>query len=127
MVRQVSDSELELMKIIWSEGGKAQYAAIQKGLLAKGMEWQKNTIITLLLRLVEKGVLKTSKLGHRNEYTAVVTEEQYRGAQAQVFVDKLYEGSAKGLVSTLIQQRMLSDEDYRQLQEFWQKERQKDE
>lgn len=126
-IRQVSDSELELMKIIWAEGGKAQYAVIQKQLAEKGMQWQKNTIITLLLRLVEKGMLKTSKLGHRNEYTAQVSEEQYRAAQAQVFLDKLYEGSAKGLVSTLIQQEMLSAEDYRQLREFWRKEREQDE
>ena len=31
MVQQVSDSELELMKIIWANGGKALYAQISDG------------------------------------------------------------------------------------------------
>ena len=60
MIPQVSDSELALMKIIWAEGGKALYAAIMERLTASGRSWQKNTVITLLSRLVEKGLLKTS-------------------------------------------------------------------
>ena len=72
MVQQVSDSELELMKIIWANGGKALYAQISDGLINNGYKWQKNTIITLLSRLVDKGLLKTNKIGRRNEYFAVV-------------------------------------------------------
>lgn len=66
---QISDSELELMKIIWSAGGTALYAQIMETLAEEGRSWQKNTVITLLSRLVDKGLLKTSKLGRRNEYT----------------------------------------------------------
>lgn len=51
MIQQVSDSELELMKIIWANGGKALYAQISDGLTNNGYTWQKNTIITLLSRL----------------------------------------------------------------------------
>ena len=40
-IPQVSDSELELMKIIWSKGGKALYAEIMESLVASGKGWQK--------------------------------------------------------------------------------------
>lgn len=119
MIGQVSDSELELMKIIWAEGGKALYAQIMDKLAEAGNHWQKNTVITLLSRLVEKGLLKTNKIGRRNEYTAIVTEADYQAAQTKVLLDKLYEGSAKGLVSTLIQREMLTAMDYEELKRFW--------
>lgn len=122
MVQQVSNSELELMKIIWANGGRALYAQILEGLSKTGFTWQKNTIITLLSRLVEKGLLKTNKIGRRNEYTAVVSEADYQAEQTQALLNKLYEGSAKGLVAALIQREMLSTEDYEELKQFWERE-----
>ena len=119
MVQQVSDSELELMKIVWANGGSALYAHIMEELSKAGRTWQKNTVITLLSRLVEKGLLRTSKIGRRNEYTAIVSEEDYQAKQAQIFLNKLYEGSAKNLVSTLIQREMISVAEYEELKQFW--------
>ena len=119
IIQQVSDSELELLKIVWANGGTALYAHIMEKLSATGRTWQKNTIITLLSRLVEKGLLKTSKIGRRNEYTAIVSEADYQAAQTQTLLNKLYAGSAKGLVSTLIQKEMLSAEDYTELKQYW--------
>ena len=119
MLQQVSDSELTLMKIVWANQGAAKYAAIMEELAKTGNTWQKNTVITLLSRLVDKGMLKTSKIGRRNEYIALVTEGDYQSAQARTLVSKLYAGNAKGLVATLIQGEMLSEEDYRELKRFW--------
>lgn len=119
MMERMSDSELELMKIIWVNGGTALYIQISQALTAKGNTWQKNTIITLLSRLVDKSLVKANKIGHRNRYTAVVSESDYQAAQTQTLMDKLYEGSAKGLVSTLMQKEMLSLEDWEELKLFW--------
>ena len=119
MTGQVSDSELELMKIIWLAGGKALYARIMDDLVETDSHWQKNTVNTLLSRLVEKGLLRTNKIGRRNEYTAIITEADYQAAQTQTFLDKLYEGDARGLVSTLIQREMLTVKDYEELKKFW--------
>ena len=117
--QQVSDSELELMKIVWANGGAALYAHIMDELLQTGRAWQKNTVITLLSRLVDKGLLKTRKIGRRNEYTAIVSEAEYQSAQTRTLLNKLYRGDAKGLVATLIQGDMLSSEDYEELRQFW--------
>lgn len=119
MITQVSDSELELMKIIWANNGTALYAYIMEQLAQAGKTWQKNTVITLLSRLTEKGLLKTKKIGRRNQYIAVVSELDYQTAQTQTFVDKFYEGEAKDLVATLIQREMLTADDYDELKRFW--------
>ena len=107
-IQQVSDAELQLMKIIWTKGGTALYAEIMEELTATGRTWQKNTIITLLSRLIEKGILRSNKIGRRNKYTAIVSEADYQTEQTKCFLDKLYEGNVKGLVATLIQSDMLT-------------------
>ena len=121
-IHNISDSELERMKIIWQKGGKALLAEIMEQLSQQGNSWQNNTVITLLSRLVEKKLLKTNKIGRKNEYRAIVSEEEYQTSQTQTLVDKLYEGKAKGLLLTLLQNNMLSDEDREELKHFWERE-----
>ena len=119
MIQQVSDFELELMKTIWGNGGTALYAEIAEALEKKGTPATKNTIISLLSRLIEKDFLKTNKIGRRNRYTALVSEADYRAAQTETFLDKIYEGSAKDLIYTLIQKEMISPDDYENLKKHW--------
>lgn len=120
-MQQISDYELELMKIIWGNNGAALYAEIVKALEEKGTPWTKNTIITLCSRLVDKGFLKTNKIGHRNEYTAIISEAEYQAAQTQTFLEKVYEGDVKGLVATLLQKELLSCEAYEDLRRYWER------
>ena len=82
-IHDISDSELELMKIIWLQNGKALLADIMNQLSEQGNNWQNNTVITLLSRLVEKGLLKTNKIGRKNEYRAIVSEKEYQTSQTQ--------------------------------------------
>ncbi len=119
-MQQISDYELELMKAIWNNNGSALYAEIVSTLSGKGMNWTKNTIITLLSRLIDKGLLKAGKIGHRNRYTAIVSAEEYQSSQTENFLSKVYEGNARDLVATLIQKDLLSSSDYDDLKKHWQ-------
>ncbi len=119
-MQQASDYELELMKVIWDNGGTALYAQIYAALEEKGICWTKNTIITLLSRLIDKKLLKANKIGHRNKYTALVSADEYQGVQAESFLDKFFEGNAKGLVAALIQNELLSEDDFEELKQYWQ-------
>ena len=47
-IHDISDSELELMKIIWLQNGKALLADIMNQLSEQGNNWQNNTVITFL-------------------------------------------------------------------------------
>lgn len=116
MVQQISDAELEIMKIVWGSPGEVTlFSYIMDGLAAKGKPCQKNTLIVLLSRLMNKGFLSARKIGRRNEYTTLISETEYQTAQTRNFLDKIYEGSAKGLVSTLIMGDLLTDGEYEEL------------
>ncbi|MCI9053029.1 MAG: BlaI/MecI/CopY family transcriptional regulator [Lachnospiraceae bacterium] len=122
MTRQVSESELVLMKIIWKNGGAALYSLIMEELEKDKNEWKNNTILTLLSRLVEKKFLKVKKIGRRNEYIAIVTEAEYQTMQTHRFLDKVYGGNVKNLVSTLLRQDILSADELKEIESFWRKE-----
>ena len=75
----------------------------------------------LLSRLMNKGFLSARKIGRRNEYTALVSETEYQTVQTKHFLDKIYEGSAKGLVSNLISGDLLSEGEYEELKRLLEK------
>ena len=126
MLPQLSDTELEIMKIVWGNPeAVALFPYIMDGLAARGQPCQKNTLIVLLSRLMNKGFLSAKKIGRRNEYTTLISEEEYRTAQTKNFLDKIYEGSAKGLVSNLIMGDLLADEEYEELKRLLEKGKEK--
>ena len=122
MLPQLSDTELEIMKIVWGNPEKITlFTYIMDGLAARGKPCQKNTLIVLLSRLMNKGFLSAKKIGRRNEYTTLISEAEYQTAQTKNFLDKIYEGSAKGLVSNLIMGDLLTDEEYEDLKKLLEK------
>lgn len=122
MAQQISESELVLMKIIWKNGGAALYSLIMEELQKTQNEWKNNTVLTLLSRLVEKKFLKVRKIGRRNEYIAVVTEAEYQAMQTHSFLDRVYGGNVKNLVSTLLRQDILSADELKEIETFWRNE-----
>ncbi len=122
VVQKISDAELEIMKIVWGNPQEVTlFSYIMDGLAARGKPCQKNTLIVLLSRLMNKGFLSARKIGRRNEYTTLVSETEYQTAQTKNLLEKVYEGSAKGLVSNLIMGDLLSDEEYDELKKMLEK------
>lgn len=126
MTQQISDAELEIMKIIWGNPEEVTlFSYIMEELALRERSCQKNTLIVLLSRLTNKGFLKAKKIGRHNEYTALVSETEYQTEQTKNFMDKIYEGSAKGLVSNLIFGDLLAEEEYEELRSLLEKGRKK--
>ena len=127
MIPQLSDAELEIMKLIWGNRSQevTRFPYIMDGLAARGKPCQKNTLIVLLSRLINKGFLNARKIGRRNEYTPLVSEAEYQAVQTKHFLDKIYEGNATGLVSTLISGDLLTDEEYGELKKLLERGREK--
>jgi len=118
-VQQISDSELEIMRIIWSNKGSALFADITTKINEQDKSWKTNTVLTFLSRLVEKDMLMVKKRGRLNEYIALVSESEYTTEQTKSFLDKVFSGNAKTLVSSLLQQDYLTSDDFAELNKFW--------
>ncbi|MDA5986092.1 BlaI/MecI/CopY family transcriptional regulator [Listeria monocytogenes] len=118
-IKSISKSELEVMKIIWDFGRAVQYADVAGKLEEKNYSWKKNTVLTFLMRLVEKNLLNVKKVGRKNEYYALVSENEYLERQTETFVEEIYEGDVKGLITNLVQNDLISPDELEDLQQFW--------
>ena len=126
MVQQLSDAELEIMRSVWGNPQEVTlFSYIMDGMASRGRPCQKNTLIVLLSRLMNKGFLDARKIGRRNEYTTLISETEYQTTQTKNFLDKIYEGSAKGLVSNLIMGDLLADGEYEELKRLLEKGKEK--
>jgi BlaI family penicillinase repressor len=125
-IRTMSDAELTIMRIIWSEGGCVLLAPLMEKLAQMGKEWKSNTVLTFLSRLAEKEMLAINKQGRLNEYKALCSESEYTESLTKSFLGKYFDGSAKNLIASLLQQDFLIDDEIAELKEYWQSRRKDD-
>jgi len=117
MFAKISDSELEVMRILWREGRPMPFAEIRAELEEK-INWKKSTIQTLVLRLRDKGVI-TAQNKYVTLYTPNITQEEHIQTEGQTFVDKLFDGSAKNLAAALCRSGQLNENDIDELKAFF--------
>lgn len=119
--QKLSETEMEVMQIIWERG----YPITSSELLGifseeKGKDWKGQTIATFLARLVEKGVLiSTRKQGRTNIYSPSISQEEYRSQEAKSLLEKLYEGSVKNFLATLYDGEKLTKNDVAELRSWF--------
>ena len=109
----ISDAELEVMKVIWNENRPITSLDIVEPFENKG--WKKTTIGTFLTRLVEKGALSAEKQGKLYYYTPVISQKDYRKSQTKNLISSLYGGSIKDFAVSLFEEQSISDEELKEL------------
>ena len=114
---KISESELEVMHVLWEAGDALPITEIRQ-LLQERKGWEATTIKTLVQRLVAKGVLEQEKR-KVFYYRPRVSEEEYNDWAVSGLVHRLFRGSAKALVATLVKSDGLSDADIAELRELF--------
>lgn len=117
LAEKISDSELEVMEVLWEAGRPLPVTEIRQALQAK-MGWESTTIKTLVQRLCNKGVLLQEK--RKNFfYLPLVSRQEYNDWATGNLIQKLYRGSAKSLVAALVHSDSLTQEDVEELKSFF--------
>ena len=119
-INRISEAELTVMEVLWASDEPVSTGDILKK-LSEQMGWDRSTVRTLLKRLVEKGAVSEKKLKVLS-YLPTVSEEEYRNTQTKKFLKRLYGGSAKRLVASLVQNDELKPEDIEELRKFFNEE-----
>lgn len=113
--KKISNAELEIMQAIWEAGQPLSYTQIRRAVGHNA----KQTIQTLITRLVGKGILAQEKRDVYY-YSPTVSKQDYAYAKTQDLMNKVYMGSAKNLVAALFQANAFSPEDVEELKKYWQ-------
>ena len=117
---KISDSELEVMKVLWQAEDALSVNVIRET-LQKTRGWEATTVKTLIGRLTAKGVIRQEK---RNVfyYSPLIGEAEYKAWVTGHLIDKLYAGSAKQLIAALVQSEGLTQADIEELRALFQME-----
>lgn len=113
----ITDSEYEIMKILWNTNEKMTVADVVAEL--KSNDWSASTVSTFLQRLLKKGVISCDKKGKSNLYYPLLKQEDYKMSETESFLSKLYKGSVKNLVAALHENKRLSKEDVSDLKKMF--------
>ena len=114
---KITDSELEVMKLLW-QSDKALSITEFREKLQESKGWEPATIKTLVSRLVSKGVIRQEK---RNVfyYSPLISEKEYGTWATQDLISRVYNGSARNLISALVNSDGLTQEDLDELRQMF--------
>jgi len=117
IIKKLPDAEFEIMKIIWQSAPPISTNQI-KAQLGEDNRWKPQTILTLLVRLIERGFLSSEKHGKERTYIPLIAEEDYLQVETENFIKKYHKNSLTGLVNTLYKGDNLSESDISDLKKL---------
>lgn len=120
-IKKLPDAEFDIMKAVWANEPPVTANLIMQQ-LGTNKKWRVQTIISLLLRLVERGFLRTEKRGRERIYFPLVSKEDYLKFETGNFLEQYHNNSFLNLVNTLYDNNTLTEKDIDELLE-WVKER----
>ena len=110
---KISDSELEVMRVLWRAGDALPVTEIRET-LQKSRGWEATTVKTLISRLVTKGVLRQEKR-QVFYYSPRISEKEYNDWATHDLISRVYHGSARDLVAALVRSDGLTQADIDEL------------
>ena len=110
----ITDAELEIMNLLWEEEALTLNEIVKK--LSQGEEKNKNTIKTLVYRLIEKGSVE-SIIGEekQNKFKAIVSKEKFLKKENENFLKRLYNGSTNKLLLNFVEEKKITKKDLEDL------------
>ena len=107
---EITDAELEIMKVLWKNGEAGLTEIVLE--LDKIKKRNKNTVKTLIYRLVDKGAVKSKKsTGQGFVYSPCITERNYLSKANNSFLEKLYNGNVEKLLLNFAEDKTVSKEE----------------
>ena len=88
---KITDAEHTIMECLWRKGSATGNEVVAE--LTAVTPWKPSTILTMLRRLKDKGVVGTDSSGREMIYSPLVTEDECREAAGSSFVERFFGGS----------------------------------
>lgn len=116
-MKKLSDSELDIMKILWSRNDVMTSNEILDE-IKPHRDWKLASLMAVLARMSEKGYVYCDRSTRTNYYSAIVEEEEYKVAESEQLLGRLFHKSAAQLIASLYNGKKFSDEEIKELKKF---------
>ena len=124
MPPRISESEWEVMNVLWSATGPRTAAAVFAA-LPPGHGWHQKTVNTFLARLVAKRVVRLAKDGNVNLYAARLRREDCVAREGRGFLERVFRGAAGPMLLHFCAEADLTAAEIRELEKLLEKKKAK--
>ena len=115
MSNRISESENLVMEVLWQESPLSSVDVVAR-LSSQG--WNEKTVKTFLNRLVNKQVVSFKKDGRRYLYSPAVARDDFLARASEGFLNKVFKGDMKELLTTFVHSERLSTEELNHLKQL---------
>lgn len=112
----LGETEMEVLHHVWKLG-EASVTEVRERIL-ENRQVAYTTIMTVMKNLADKGFLKYRKKGISYIYSAAIEPDKVRFNLVDDLVSKVFHGSAKDLVQSLVENEDLTDDDRKEIKKM---------
>lgn len=109
----ISDAEWIFLELLW-ENGELTIAQMEK-LLKDKQGWSKHAIISFLKRMESKGLVNYRVDGKAKVFSTELKPEDVKRKEAAGFLDKVFHGRIGLMLSAMVDESSLEDEEIDEL------------
>jgi BlaI family penicillinase repressor len=113
---KISEAEWEVMKVLWENSPLTANEIVET--LSKRTSWQRETIRTLINRLVQKKAVGFEKKGRQYCYHPVVAEAECVKAETRSLLRRLRVSAIEPMLAALVEEQHLSAEQIARLKDI---------
>lgn len=118
-IKKLPAAEFEIMKVVWANEAPITTNIIMEQ-LGNRLKWKAPTVITLMLRLVDRGFLRTEKNGKERIYYPLISKEEYLKIETKDFMKTYHENSLLSFVNTFYDGKRLNDQEIAEVERWLQ-------
>ena len=113
---KVTNSEWYVMNCLWEKSHLSLMQLVP--LLKESAGWSKSTSATMVRRMTEKDLIGYEENGETKYFFPKVKKQDVVVQETRDFLQRIYDGSVGMMMSALVRQNDLSQEDILELQEI---------
>jgi BlaI family penicillinase repressor len=113
---RISESEWEVMKVLWERSPLTANDIVE--VLSRRASWQRETIRTLINRLVRKKAVRFEKKGRQYHYYPVVAETDCVKAETRSLLKRFRGRGIEPMLAALVEEERLSTEQIARLKKI---------
>jgi BlaI family penicillinase repressor len=113
---KISEAEWEVRKVLWEDSPRTANEIVE--MLSQRTRWQRETIRTLINRLVQKNALGFEKKGRQHYYRPIVAEAECVQAETRSLLRRFRVSAIEPMLAALVEEKRLSAEQIARLKDI---------
>ena len=115
-IPKISEAEWQVMRLLWKKSPLTANDIVET--LTKETSWKRETIRTLINRLVGKKALDFKKQGRQYLYFPLVDESECIMEETRSFLDRVHGGSIEPMLAAFVESENISPQEITRLKQI---------